>query len=110
MGKKKTERRVYTKELKLETVALAEKGEKPVSQIAKDLGIKARLLFLPPYSPDYNMIEKTWANMKRYLRCYLQYFQSVASAIYVFLIYQKIILCDYIYDYFCISEYKFYSL
>jgi transposase len=28
---------------------------------------KARLLFLPPYSPDYNLIEKTWANMKRFL-------------------------------------------
>ena len=25
---------------------------------------KVRLLFLPPYSPDYNPIEKLWANMK----------------------------------------------
>ena len=29
---------------------------------------KARILFLPPYSPDYNPIEKSWANMKRFLR------------------------------------------
>jgi hypothetical protein len=28
---------------------------------------KARLLFLPPYSPEYNPIEKSWANMKRFL-------------------------------------------
>ena len=26
---------------------------------------KCRLLFLPPYSPDYNPIEKVWANMKK---------------------------------------------
>jgi len=28
---------------------------------------KARLLFLPPYWPDYNPIEKSLANMKRFL-------------------------------------------
>jgi hypothetical protein len=43
---------------------------------------KARLLFLPPYSPDYNPIEKTWANMKRFLRSTMQDFLSVDSAIY----------------------------
>ena len=43
---------------------------------------KARLLFLPPYSPDYNPIEKTWANMKRSLCNNLQDFQSIDSAIY----------------------------
>ncbi|MDR3130342.1 MAG: transposase [Treponema sp.] len=43
---------------------------------------KARLLFLPPYSPDYNPIEKSWANMKRFLCNNLQDFKSVSSAIY----------------------------
>jgi transposase len=28
----------------------------------------AGLLFLPPYSPDFNPIEKEWADMKRELR------------------------------------------
>ncbi|MDR2509048.1 MAG: transposase [Spirochaetaceae bacterium] len=26
------------------------------------------MTFLPPYSPDYNPIEHSWANMKRFLR------------------------------------------
>jgi len=43
---------------------------------------KVRLLFLPPYSPDYNPIEKSWANMKRFLRNNLKDFQSVTSGIY----------------------------
>jgi transposase len=43
---------------------------------------KVRLLFLPPYSPDYNPIEKSWANMKRFLRNNMCNFQSVDSAIY----------------------------
>jgi transposase-like protein len=45
MGKKGTERRVYTKEFKAEAVALAEKREKPVSQIASDLGINENMLY-----------------------------------------------------------------
>jgi len=44
MGKKSTERRVYTKEFKAEAVALAEKREKPVSQVAKDLGLNENVL------------------------------------------------------------------
>lgn len=29
-----------------------------------------QLLFLPPYSPDFNPIEKFWANFKAKIRCY----------------------------------------
>jgi len=43
---------------------------------------KVRLLFLPPYSPDYNLIERSWANMKRFLRNNLKDFQSIVSGIY----------------------------
>jgi transposase len=45
MGTKDKERRVYSKEFKAEAVALAEKREKPVSQVAKDLGINENQLY-----------------------------------------------------------------
>jgi len=45
MGKKHLERRVYTEEFKAEAVALAEKKEKPISQIARDLGINDGILY-----------------------------------------------------------------
>ena len=48
MKKKGTERRVYTAEFKAEAVALAEKREKPVSQIAKDLETVEKTSFKIP--------------------------------------------------------------
>ena len=44
MGKKSTGRRVYTQEFKTEAVGLAEKKEKPISQVAKDLGLNENVL------------------------------------------------------------------
>jgi len=44
MAKKMKERRQYTKEFKTEAVALAEKKEKPISQVAKDLGLNENVL------------------------------------------------------------------
>ena len=37
-----------------------------IYDIAADYGFK--VIFLPPYSPDYNKIEKFWANVKNRLR------------------------------------------
>jgi len=44
MAKKNRERRSYTKEFKTEAVTLAEKKEKPISQVAKDLGLNENVL------------------------------------------------------------------
>jgi len=51
-----------------------------LGKLAKDAGVG--LLFLPAYSPDFNPIEKSQANMKRRLRDTLPSFHSVSLAIY----------------------------
>ena len=44
MKKEGTERRIFTKEFKLEAAALAEKREKPINQVAIDLGLNESML------------------------------------------------------------------
>jgi hypothetical protein len=43
---------------------------------------KVKIIFLPPYSPDYNPIEHVWSNMKRFLRNKARNFQIIQSAVY----------------------------
>lgn len=40
-----------------------------------------RVLFLPPYSPDLNKIEKFWARLKHYLRKSLHQFPTLWDAV-----------------------------
>ena len=37
------------------------------------------LIFLPPYSPDYNPIENCWANLKKFLRNFSFKFRNLFS-------------------------------
>lgn len=39
------------------------------------------ILFLPPYSPDCNPIEKLWANMKRWLKKNMRNYNSFEDAL-----------------------------
>jgi transposase len=56
------------------------KGE--LESLAETAGVA--LLFLPAYSPDFNPIEHSWANMKRWLRDNESRFPALDSAIYHF--------------------------
>ena len=40
-----------------------------------------QLLFLPPYSPDFNPIEKFWANLKARIKRTIGGFSTLAEAI-----------------------------
>jgi transposase len=44
--------------------------------------VKVNLMFLPAYSPDFNPIEKDWANMKNVLRDTAPLCDLLQTAIY----------------------------
>lgn len=50
---------------------------------------KVTVIFLPPYSPDYNPIEHVWANMKRFLRDTTLQFHTLQSAIYWYFVFER---------------------
>ena len=53
-------------------------------ELIKKTRRKVSLLFLPAYSPDFNPIEKSWANMKRFLKNYSHTFPALHIAITAF--------------------------
>lgn len=56
------------------------------SPVIKELIEKAgcKLVYLPPYSPDLNPIEKFWANLKRWIKQHLPHMQDLHKAISFF--------------------------
>jgi transposase len=43
-----------------------------------------RVIFLPPYSPDFDPNEKVWAALKKFIRNYMRYFPSFNHAVFAF--------------------------
>ncbi|UCM85104.1 MAG: IS630 family transposase [Rickettsia endosymbiont of Culicoides impunctatus] len=56
------------------------------SKKTKDLieSVGCRVIFLPPYSPDLNPIEKFWANMKRWIKQKIGLSQELYNTICAF--------------------------
>lgn len=74
---------VLVKELQAGQVVIMDnaafhKSEK-VKQLIETVGCK--LIFLPPYSPDLNPIEKFWANMKRWIKDKICFYGNLDNTI-----------------------------
>lgn len=60
---------------------------KKTRELIEQAGCK--LIFLPPYSPELNRIEKFWANMKRYIKNHINNFKDLNDVIQYFFRYAK---------------------
>jgi transposase len=83
---------VLTPELKPGQVVIMDNATFHKSHKTKELieSLGCRLLFLPPYSPDLNPIEKFWANFKAKIKSIIVNFNNLSDAIdYVFIAYSS---------------------
>jgi transposase len=71
------------RELKPGQVVIMDNASFHKSARTKELieSVGCRLIFLPPYSPELNPIEKFWANMKRWIRNRINNFHELYEAI-----------------------------
>lgn len=71
------------KELKPGQVVIMDNASFHKSQKTKELieSVGCKLIFLPPYSPDLNPIEKFWANMKRWIKQQIAQFNTLYDAL-----------------------------
>ncbi len=74
------------KELKPGQVVIMDNASFHKSQKTKELieSVGCKLIFLPPYSPDMNPIEKFWANMKRWIKQQIVYFNTLYDSLVSF--------------------------
>lgn len=75
--------RFLCKELKPNQVVIMDNASFHKSTKVKDLIENAggKLIYLPPYSPDLNPIERVWANLKRLIRFHPDREENLQNAI-----------------------------
>jgi transposase len=78
--------RFLIKELKDGQFVVMDNASFHKSQKTKELieSVGCKVIFLPPYSPDLNPIEKFWANMKRWIKSRIQRFNKLYEALVLF--------------------------
>ena len=74
---------VLLREIPAGSVVVLDRASWHRKKVLKKLAAEAgcRVVFLPAYSPDFNPIEKTWANLKIFIRNYMSDFSSLSSAV-----------------------------
>ena len=74
------------KELKRGQFVVMDNASFHKSPKTRDLieSVGCKLIFLPPYSPDLNPIEKFWANMKRWIKERITEFDKLYETIVTF--------------------------
>ncbi len=74
------------KELKSGQFVVMDNASFHKSQKTRELieSVGCKIIFLPPYSPDLNPIEKFWANMKRWIRSQITQFAHLYDALVKF--------------------------
>ena len=77
-------------ELKQGQVIIMDNATFHKSPIIKEMieSVGCRLVFLPPYSPDLNPIEKFWANLKRWINQHVPFMEDLHKAISFFFLNQ----------------------
>lgn len=71
------------KELKPNQVVVMDNASFHKSSKTRELieSVDCKIVFLPPYSPDLNPIEKFWANMKRWIKDKIDGFDKLFDAL-----------------------------
>ena len=74
---------VLLKEIPAGSVIIMDRASWHRQKVLKALAEAAgcRVIFLPAYSPDFNPIEKTWANLKNFIKNYMSDFSSLSLAV-----------------------------